>query len=50
MTALTEIWREILGNPGLGENSELLENDATSLHILQITAQTYSVLGDSCTS
>ncbi|MER6546726.1 phosphopantetheine-binding protein [Streptomyces sp. NPDC001250] len=45
VTALTEIWREVLGNPDLDENSDLFENDGSSLHVLQITAQIYNVLG-----
>lgn len=43
--ALTEIWREVLGNSDLDENSDLFENDGSSLHVLQITARIYNVLG-----
>jgi Phosphopantetheine attachment site len=45
VAALTEIWRTVLGNPDLDDNSDLFENRGSSLHVLQITAQIYDVLG-----
>ena len=43
--ALTGIWRAVLGDPRLDENSDLFENRGSSLHVLQITAQIYDALG-----
>ncbi|WP_335974856.1 MULTISPECIES: acyl carrier protein [Streptomycetaceae] len=43
--ALTEIWRQVLGNPELDEDSDLFENDGSSLHVLQITGLIHTVLG-----
>ncbi|MBN6050716.1 hypothetical protein JYK22_02125, partial [Nonomuraea sp. RK-328] len=43
--ALTEIWRQVLGNLDLDENSDLFEHGGTSLHVLQIVAEIYDVLG-----
>jgi Phosphopantetheine attachment site len=45
VVALTEIWRRVLGNPDLDENSDLIENDGTSLHVLQIADEIHRVLG-----
>jgi acyl carrier protein len=44
IVVLTEIWRQILGNPDLDENSDLFENGGTSLHILQIIGEIHKVL------
>ncbi|MFJ8155128.1 phosphopantetheine-binding protein [Streptomyces sp. NPDC094468] len=44
VAALTEIWRKVLRNPDLDENSDLFENDGTSLHVLQITGEIHSSL------
>ncbi|GGN43737.1 phosphopantetheine-binding protein [Streptomyces fuscichromogenes] len=45
VAALTEIWRQVLGNPDLDENSDLFENNGTSLHVLQITGEIHNILG-----
>jgi Phosphopantetheine attachment site len=45
VAVLTEIWRQVLGDPGLDENSDLFENDGTSLHVLQITGEIHNILG-----
>ncbi|ANP52050.1 fengycin family lipopeptide synthetase D [Streptomyces griseochromogenes] len=45
IAALTEIWREVLANPALDENSDLFDNDGSSLHVLQITGRIHDVLG-----
>ncbi|MFE7778472.1 acyl carrier protein [Streptomyces sp. NPDC057445] len=45
IVALTEIWREALGNPALDENSDLFKNGGSSLHVLQITGRIHDVLG-----
>lgn len=45
VAALTEIWRQVLGNPDLDEDSDLFENDGSSLHVLQITGLIHTVLG-----
>jgi len=45
LAALTEIWRSVLGNPGLDGDSDLFENHGSSLHVLEIAAQMYDVLG-----
>ncbi|KMS76217.1 peptide synthetase Nrp (peptide synthase) [Streptomyces viridochromogenes] len=42
---LTEIWRKVLGKPDLDENSDLFENDGSSLHVLQITGMIHDALG-----
>lgn len=42
---LTEIWRQVLKNPDLDEDSDLFENGGSSLHVLQITGQVYEILG-----
>ncbi|NHA00378.1 acyl carrier protein [Nocardioides sp. W3-2-3] len=45
VAALTEIWRQVLGNPGLDETSDIFESGGTSLHVLRITGQIYDTLG-----
>ncbi|GHD48974.1 acyl carrier protein [Streptomyces mirabilis] len=45
IVALTEIWREVLGNPTLDENSDLFDNGGSSLHVLQITGKIHDFLG-----
>ncbi|KOG07305.1 MULTISPECIES: acyl carrier protein [Streptomyces] len=45
VAALTQIWREVLGNPELDESSDLFENDGSSLHVLQITGRIHDALG-----
>ncbi|MFI9328698.1 acyl carrier protein [Kitasatospora sp. NPDC052868] len=42
---LTKIWRQVLGRPDLDENSDLLDNDGTSLHMLQIVGEVHRTLG-----
>jgi hypothetical protein len=44
VAALTEIWRQVLGDPDLDENSDLFENNGTSLHVLQITGEIHNIL------
>lgn len=43
--ALTKIWRDALDKPGLDEDSDVFENGATSLHVLQVAGQIYQQLG-----
>jgi hypothetical protein len=45
IVALTEIWRQVLGNPDLDEGSDLFENDGTSLHVLEIASEIHESLG-----
>jgi hypothetical protein len=45
IATLTEIWRQVLGDPSLDENSDLFENGGSSLLVLQIVGQIYDVLG-----
>ncbi|MFI5557881.1 phosphopantetheine-binding protein [Amycolatopsis japonica] len=44
-TALTAIWREVLRNEDLSENSDLFEYGGMSLHVLQIVGRIYDTLG-----
>jgi acyl carrier protein len=44
VAVLAEIWRRVLGNPDLDENSDLFENNGTSLHVLQITGEIHNLL------
>ncbi|MEE1838778.1 phosphopantetheine-binding protein [Streptomyces sp. NPDC088190] len=44
IVALTEIWRKVLVNPYLDENSDLLEVGGTSIHVLQITGEIHDAL------
>ncbi|MEE1838382.1 acyl carrier protein [Streptomyces sp. NPDC088190] len=43
--ALTNIWRQVLGNPDLDENSDHFDRGGTSLHILQIIGEVHRVFG-----
>ncbi|WP_394617100.1 acyl carrier protein [Lentzea sp. JNUCC 0626] len=43
--ALTAIWRQVLRNDDLDENSDLFEHGGTSLHVLQIVGAIYDGLG-----
>lgn len=45
VAALTEIWRQVLGKPGLNEDSDVFDSGGSSLHVLQITGQVYETLG-----
>ena len=43
--ALTEIWRQVLEDESLDENSDLFENGGSSRHVLQIVGEIYDILG-----
>lgn len=43
--ALTAIWRQVLRNDDVDENSDLFEHGGTSLHVLQIVGAIYDSLG-----
>ncbi|WP_256923495.1 acyl carrier protein [Streptomyces sp. 13-12-16] len=43
--ALTEIWRKVLDDPELDENSDLIAVGGTSFHVLQITGEIHDALG-----
>lgn len=45
MAALAEIWRQVLGDPNLDEDSDFFEHGGSSLHVLQIVGQIYDTLG-----
>ena len=45
IAVLTGIWQQALGNPDLAEDSDLFENDGSSLHVLQITGLIHTALG-----
>jgi acyl carrier protein len=42
---LTDIWRQVLGNPDLDENSDHIDNGGTSLHMLQIIGEVHRAFG-----
>jgi acyl carrier protein len=45
VVVLTEIWRQVLGNPDLNEDSSLFEHGGSSLQVLEIVSQIHDVLG-----
>lgn len=42
---LVEIWRTVLGEPGLTADSDLFEHGGNSLHALQIVGEVHDRLG-----
>ena len=44
-TALVDIWRRVLGDAELDENTDLFDHGGTSLHVLDIVGHVYDDLG-----
>jgi acyl carrier protein len=42
---LTDIWRQVLGNPNLDEDSDYFDSGGTSLHVLQIIGEIHRTFG-----